>query len=145
MRREWTDLLEYVPMMWIPVLFPYRIAQISALVYTNKFLLGTSILMSHSHLTAASSSSNFQVILNNALEAYKKRKKDLLIHPLASQLEACSSPAAILAVLHEQVQTLYQSLDRDDRRTKWLDPTVNVICTLSDGLREGVVLVSLWT
>jgi hypothetical protein len=99
--------------------------------------------MSHSHLTAAASSSNFQVILNNALNAYKERtKKDLLIHPLASQLEACSSPAAILAVLHQQVRALDQSSDRDDRWTKWLDPTVNIIYTLSDGLGEGVGLVS---
>ena len=58
-------------------------------------------------------------------------------------MQQCSSPAVILAALHEQVQTLYQSPDRDDRWSKWLDPTVNVICTLSDGLGEGVGLVSL--
>ena len=113
---------------------------------TKKLLSDTSFLMSHSQPTASASSSNFQVILDNALNAYKERtKKDLLIHPLASQLEACSSPAAILAVLHQQVRTLEQSPDRDDRWTKWLDPTVNIICTLSDGLGEGVGLVSLQT
>ena len=104
--------------------------------------------MSHSHPTTATSSSNFQVILNNALNAYKERtKKDLLFHPLASQLEACNTPADILAVLHQQVRTLERSPDRDDRWTKWLDPTVNVICTLSGGLGEGFGLVSLrtWT
>jgi hypothetical protein len=114
------------------------------LPHTNKLLSGSSILMSHSHLTAASSSSNFQQILNNALNVYKQRtKKDLLDHPLASQLEACSSPAAILVVLHQQVRTLDRSPDHDDRWTKWLDPTVNVISTLSDGLGESVGLVSL--
>ena len=113
---------------------------------TNKLLTDISIPMSHSYLTAAASSSNFQVILNNALNAYKERtKKDLLIHPLASQLETCSSPAAILAILHQQVRAPDQSPDRDDRWIKWLDPTVNIICTLSDGLGEGVGLVSLRT
>ena len=105
--------------------------------------LGT---MSHSHLTTTSSSSsspNFRPIFNDALKAYKKRtKKDILIHPLASQLEACNSPADILAVLHQQVQGLDQSPNGDDRWTKWLGPTVNVLCTLSDILGEGVGLVS---
>ena len=101
--------------------------------------------MSHSQ-PSASSSSSFQPIINNALEAYKKRtKKDLLVHPLASKLEACNSPADILAVLHQQVQVPDPSLNHDDRWTKWLGPTVNVISTLSDGLEEGVGLVSLQT
>jgi hypothetical protein len=101
--------------------------------------------MSHSHLTAASSS-NFQPIINTALKAYKKRtKKDLLAHPLASQLEACNSPAAILTVLEQQLQGLDQSRNSDDRWTKWLGPTINVICTLSDTLGEGVGLVSFRT
>ena len=99
--------------------------------------------MSHSHSTAALPP-NFQPIINNALKAYKKRtKKDIRLHPLASQLEACSSPAAILAVLHQQVEGLDQSPNSDDRWTKWLGPTVNVLCTISDTLGEGVGLVSL--
>ena len=102
-------------------------------------------MMSHSQLAAASSS-NFQLIINNALDAYEKRtKKDLLVHPLASQLEACNSPAAILTVLQHQVQRLDQSRNSDDRWTKWLGPTVNILCTLSDTIREGVGLVSFQT
>ena len=97
--------------------------------------------MSDSHLAAASSS-NFQLIVNDALAAYEKRtKKDLLTHPLASQLEACNSPSAVLAVLQQQVQGLDQSRNSDDRWTKWLGPTVNILCTLSDTLGEGVGLV----
>jgi hypothetical protein len=99
--------------------------------------------MSHSHLTAASSS-NFQLIINNALKAYEKHtKNDLLAHPLASQLQACNSPGAILAVLQQQVQGLDQSRSSDDRWTKWLDPTVNILYALSATLGEGVGLVSL--
>ena len=101
--------------------------------------------MSHSHLTATSSS-NFQLIINNALKAYEKRTKtDLLAHPLASQLQICNSPAAILAVLQQQVQGLDQSRSSEDRWTKWLDPTVDILYALSETLGEGVGLVSLRT
>ena len=83
--------------------------------------------MSHTPSTA-SSSSNFQVIVNNALKVYHKRtKNDLLLHPLAAQIQACVSPADILAVLQQQVQ----GLDCDDRWTKWLDPTIDVLLTFS--------------
>jgi len=107
--------------------------------------------MSHtqaSHLTAAASSHNFQLIINNALKAYEGRtKKDLLAHPLASQLQACDSPTAILTLLKQQVQDLDRSRSSDDRWTKWLDPTVNILYALCDTLGDGVGLVSLkkWT
>jgi hypothetical protein len=101
--------------------------------------------MSHSPLTrATTSSSNFQLIINNALKAYEKRtKNDLLAHPLASQLQACDSPSAILAVLQQQVQGLDHSRSGDNRWVKWLDPTVNILYALSGTLGEGVGLVSL--
>jgi len=80
------------------------------------------------------------------LKAYEKRtKKDLLAHPLAGELEKCNSPSKILAVLHQQVQGLDQSRSNDDRWTKWLDPTVNVLYMLSETLGEGISLVSLQT
>ena len=100
--------------------------------------------MSHSHL--ADSSSKFQLIISNALKAYEKRtKKDLLAHPLAVQLQACNSPADILAILQQQVQGLDHSQSSGDRWTKWLDPTVSVLYTLSETLGEAVALVSLGT
>ena len=75
---------------------------------------------------------------------YQKRtKKDLLSLPLASELQACNSSAAILAVLQQQVQGLEPSRSSDDRRTKWLIPTVKVLHTFSATLEERVVLVSL--
>jgi hypothetical protein len=108
---------------------------------------GSSLLhlMSNSHpITAASSSSNFQLIFNNALKAYEKRtKNDLVAHPLAAELQDCNSPTKILAVLHQQARGLEQSLSSDDRWTKWLDPTVNVLYRLSETLGEGISLVSL--
>jgi hypothetical protein len=97
-------------------------------------------------ITAASSSSNFQLIFNNALKAYEKRtKKNLLAHPLAAELQDCNSPTKILAVLHQQTRGLDQSSSSDDRWIKWLDPTVNVLYMLSETLGEGISLVSLQT
>ncbi|KAI0265231.1 hypothetical protein BGY98DRAFT_1103165 [Russula aff. rugulosa BPL654] len=99
--------------------------------------------MSNTHpITTASSSSNFQLIFNNALKAYEKRtKKDLLAHPLAAELQNCNSPRNILDVLHQQVQGLDRSMSSDDRWTKWLDPTVNVLYMLSETLGKGISLV----
>ena len=113
---------------------------------THRYLpvLITYSLMSHSHLTATSS--NFQVIINNALKAYEKcTKRDLLTHPLASQIQACDSPSAILTILQQQVQGLDQSRSGDNRWIKWLDPTVKVLYVFSSTLEERFALVSLGT
>ena len=97
--------------------------------------------MSHTHI-ADPSSPNFQLVLNNALKDYeKKTKHDLLSHPLAAQLQACQSPSSILVVLQQQVQDLNRSRPSDDRLTKWLDPTINVLYAFSETLGEGVSLV----
>ena len=92
-------------------------------------------------IPSTSSSSNFQLIFNNALEVYKNRtKNDLLAHPLVVQLQTCTSSGAVLALIHQQVQGLQRD---DDRLTKWLDPTVRVLLAFSETLAEGVSLVSL--
>jgi hypothetical protein len=97
--------------------------------------------MSHSQAAASSYSPNFQLIFNNALKAYeKKTKSDLLAHPLAAQLQVCGSPSAVLLVL-QQVQELNQPRASDERLSRWLDPTVNVLYAFSGALGEGVGLV----
>ena len=99
-------------------------------------------LMSHTQST--STSSNFQLIFDNALKAYKMRtKNDLLTHPLAGRLEACDSASSILTILQEQVEEFNQSQRRNERWTRWLDPTVKVLHAFSDTLGEGVALVCL--
>jgi hypothetical protein len=91
-------------------------------------------LMSHTHPT--STPSNFQLIFDNALKAYKKRtKNDILTHPLADRLKVCDSADSTLTVLQELVQELNQS-QRSNQ--KWLDPTVNVLLAFSETLRGGV-------
>ena len=68
-----------------------------------------------------------------------------MTHPLAAQLQSCDSPNAILAVLQQQVQGLDQSRSSDERLTRWLDQTVNVIYVLSSTIAAGVSLVCLRT
>ena len=91
-----------------------------------------------------SSSSNFQEIFSAAVKAYEKRtKKDLLAHPLACQLQACNTPASILALLQGQVDDLDRAKTTDERLTKWISPTVNVLLTFSATISGGVSLVRI--
>ena len=93
--------------------------------------------------SAATSSTNFETIFRTALTAYKKQtKQDITSHPLLAQLQPCDSPSAILAVLRAQVQVIDQSQNADDKLTKWLDPTVNVLYAFSATLGQGIGLVS---
>ena len=97
-----------------------------------------------SQVPATSSSSNFQLIFNTALKAYeKKTKRDLLAHPLVSQLQTCDSSTSILAVLQSQVDDLDQAQKNNEGLTKWLSPTVNVLLTFSATIGGGVSLVSV--
>ena len=109
--------------------------------------INRSLLPTMSHTTSSSASpSNFDAIFNSALDAYKKRtKKDLTSHPLLPTLQACNNPDAVLAVLREQIPAFTQSQNADDRLTKWLVPTVNVLYGFSGALGEGVSLVSIKT
>ena len=93
---------------------------------------------------ASSSSSRFQAIFEAALKSYQKQtKKDLLAHPLATQFQSCDSINAILAILQDQVQEFDKSRSGDDRLTKWLSPTVNVLSAISATISGGVSLVCL--
>ena len=92
--------------------------------------------------SAFTSTSNFQSILNAALKAYeKKTKNDLLAHPLAAQLQACKSPGDILAVLQDKVKEFDESRSADERLSRWLNPTINVLFAFSATLGQGVGLV----
>ncbi|KAH8980461.1 hypothetical protein EDB92DRAFT_1820544 [Lactarius akahatsu] len=91
--------------------------------------------------STSTSSTSFETVFGAALEGYKKQtKRDIISHPLAIQLQSCDSPSAILAVLRAQVQAFDQSQIADEKLTKWLDPTVNVLYAFSATLGEGVGL-----
>jgi hypothetical protein len=92
--------------------------------------------------TTSSISTNFETIFTAALESYKKQtKKDIASHPLAAQLQSRESPSAILAVLRAQVQVFDKSQSADEKLTKWLVPTVNVLYAFSAVLGDAVGLV----
>ena len=99
-----------------------------------------------SSANAASSESRFQAIFQAALKSYQKQtKKDLLAHPLASQLQDCDSTNAIIAILQDQVREFDKSQTGDERLTKWLGPTVNVLNAFSATISGGVSLVGLYS
>ncbi|KAI9462003.1 tRNA synthetases class I-domain-containing protein [Lactarius psammicola] len=54
----------------------------------------------------------FQAIFNAAVQSYQKQtRKDLLTHPLASQLRSCDSTSAIRAVLQDQITPAHDPND----------------------------------
>ena len=92
--------------------------------------------------TTAEASSRFQAIFQAALKSYEKQTKaDLLVHPLLSQLQSCDSTAAIVAILQDQLRDLEKSRGGDERLSKWLNPTVNVLSAFSATVSGGVSVV----
>ena len=94
--------------------------------------------------SASTSQSNFASIFNAALDTYKRKtKKDLASHPLLPRLQSCTSPDAILTLLHEEIPTFRQSENGDNRLTKWVMPTVKVLLAFSTTFGQGVGLVNI--
>ena len=92
----------------------------------------------------AASASNFNAIFEKALKAYtKKTKQDLTANPLATQLQECNSPEAIMTILQDQIDQFRQSQRGDERLQKWLSPTINVLYAFSETLGQGVGLVNI--
>ena len=96
--------------------------------------------------SASTSQSNFASIFNASLESYKRKtKNDLASHPLLPGLQSCESPENVLTVLREQVPAFSQSQSSDDRLTKWVTPTVNVLHSFSETIGQCVGLVNTKT
>jgi hypothetical protein len=94
--------------------------------------------------STSTSNSNFASIFNAALKSYhRKTKKDLTSHPLLPSLQSCDSPEAILNVLREQIPAFNQPQSSDDRLTRWVSPTVNVLYAFSATVGQGVGLVRI--
>jgi hypothetical protein len=91
----------------------------------------------------AASSSDYDAIFDNALEAYKKKTgKNLASDPLLRRLETCNSPDSVLALLKDQIPGFDQSRSRDERLTKWVNPVVNVLYNFASTISGSVSLVS---
>ncbi|KAH8999644.1 hypothetical protein EDB86DRAFT_3242654 [Lactarius hatsudake] len=93
-------------------------------------------------LQPSSSTPNYHPIFEKALKEYKKKtRKEISTHPLAEEIRGCGSIEAILTVLQGKANELNKSQSSDERLTKWLTPTVNVLNALSATLGEGVGMV----
>ena len=91
---------------------------------------------------APSPSSHLRTTFLASLKEYeKKTKEELLTHPLMTKLQSCNSPTDILAALRTQAQVQRQSTSGDDKLTKWLNPTVNVLYAFSSALIADIGLV----
>ncbi|KAH9968556.1 hypothetical protein BJV74DRAFT_889846 [Russula compacta] len=92
----------------------------------------------------STSRSNVDSIFISAFQAYKKKtRKDITSHPLATELQTCGSPDAILALLRRQIPSSSQSQSENERFTKWLTPTVNVVYSFSATLCGSAGLVNI--
>lgn len=92
----------------------------------------------------STSRSNLDTTFHTALSAYKKKTgKDIATHPLATELQSCDSPDAILVVLRSKIPTPDKSNSGDEKFEKCLIPTINVLHALSDTLGEAVGLVTI--
>jgi hypothetical protein len=90
------------------------------------------------------SSSDYEIIFDNALKAYKKKTgKDLASDPLLHSLETCNSPDSVLSLLRLQIPGFDQSGSGDEKLTKWVNPVVNVLCNFATNIGGAVSLVSL--
>jgi hypothetical protein len=94
-------------------------------------------------LPMATSPPNHQSIFDNALESYKKRTgKDITSDPLLRRLETCHSPDDVLVILQGLIFGSENSRNYNNRLEKWLNSTVNVLCSLSVTVGGGVGQVS---
>ena len=79
-------------------------------------------------------------MLDAALTEYKKKTgHDLLAHPLAAELQTCTSVGAVLDILRFQASHFEQS--GDQKLMRFIDPLVHVLYTFSNALGDGVNLV----
>ena len=92
---------------------------------------------------SSSSTPPFQLIFEKALKEYEKKTgKDLTSHPLAAEINGCASSEDILTILEAKAKELDKSQNGDERLTKWLKPTVNILHALSPTLGQAAGMVS---
>ncbi|KAH8998340.1 hypothetical protein EDB86DRAFT_835226 [Lactarius hatsudake] len=84
--------------------------------------------------------SNFKPILDAALSDYKKKTgKELLDHPLATELQRRDTVDAVLAILQDQAKDFQQFKDGDQRLMKSIGPLTRVLFAFSGTLGVGDV------
>jgi hypothetical protein len=100
--------------------------------------------MSTNSQTIHPSHSNFTQIFDTAIDDYRRlTKQDLRTHPFAAAFDICTTPDTVLDIFRTQAKTFDSFRKEDDKLMRWLNPTVQVLFTLSATLGEGIGLVSL--
>jgi hypothetical protein len=93
---------------------------------------------------AGTSSSSYQSIFDNALDAYRKKtRNDIVSHPLLTKIESCDSPEAILTTLQGEILGFDQVPSSNYKSTTRLSSTVKVLHAFSSTISECFSLVSL--
>jgi hypothetical protein len=88
------------------------------------------------------SSSHLKSILEAALSDYKaKTGNDLTNISLAKELQGCESVEAVLDIIQREAKAFDKFRDGTKRLMKWIGPSVNVLCTISATLGQGVGMV----
>jgi len=89
-------------------------------------------------------SSTFQALFNAALQDYKDKTGNSLIHhPFAKKLETCHSIDSITTILQEQAQSFREFSENDGKLMKALNFSVEVLClpSISSALSEAIGFV----
>jgi hypothetical protein len=93
---------------------------------------------------AAPSTSNFQLIIDAALNDYEKITKiKLSEYPFAAKLEQSNSPEAILKLLQGREKAFNEYRDGNRRLISCLSPAVKVLHGFSGIIGEAISLVSV--
>ena len=100
----------------------------------------TGSLSFASHTIASSPS--FQSVFRAALDEYTKHTgNDLTDHSLSIKVESCRSPGDVLGVLEEQAKVFREFREGNKKLMKVIEPTVNVLCSLSGVFSDNISLV----
>jgi hypothetical protein len=93
-----------------------------------------------SHTIASSPS--FQSVFNAALDEYTKHTgNDLTNDPLSIKIESWRSPGDVLGLLQEQAEVFREFREGNKKLMKVIEPTVNVLCSLSGVFADNIGLV----
>ncbi len=101
--------------------------------------------MSMGNLMADPPTANFTSIFEAASNEYKTLiGQDLETHPFAAALEDYSSPDSVLNVYRKQARAFDKFCKGDDKLMEYLAPIVYILFTISETLRKGISLVSIY-
>ena len=91
----------------------------------------------------SSTNTNFQSILNAALDSYARQTGiDLMKHPSADKLQSCASSEHVMQLLQDRERAFKDYQDKHHKLINCLRPVVQVVHAFSGVLSEAACLVS---